>query len=258
MASSVLIEDRCEIPLGISSLADFRCWADSDGFPDIGRIDYVAGRIEVDMSPENLFTHGTLKVETARVIANRVKQLDLGHVFSDQARVSCPAADVSAEPDVVFLAHESIEAGKVRLTPKASGGGENFVEIEGLPDLVVEIVSDSSVTKDTQRLPQAYFAAGVSEFWLVDARGDDVIFEIMALGQSRYEQVSPDGDGFRRSNVLACRSQLNRRRHDRGHWNYDLLVRSLTINAFPSVRDQTVWCVYLTRIAMARFERSGS
>lgn len=101
MATSVLIEDRLEIPLGISTLADFRRWAGSQGFPEVGRIDYVAGRIEVEMSPASLFTHGTLKVEIARGIANRVKQSDLGHVFSDRTRVSCPAAELSAEPDVV-------------------------------------------------------------------------------------------------------------------------------------------------------------
>jgi hypothetical protein len=79
------------------------------------------------------------------------------------------------------------------------------------------------VTKDTQRLPEAYFAAGVPEFWLVDARGDDVTFEIKIPGEAGYENVEPDEDGFRRSNVLECRFQLDRRRHNRGHWVYDLL-----------------------------------
>ncbi len=37
-----------------------------------------------------------------------------------------------------------------------------YVELEGAPDLVVEIVSDSSVAKDTQRLPPRYAAAGRS------------------------------------------------------------------------------------------------
>ena len=36
-----------------------------DDFPERGRIDYIAGQIEVDMSPEDLFTHGSLKTEIA-------------------------------------------------------------------------------------------------------------------------------------------------------------------------------------------------
>ena len=83
MASSVIISDQIEVPLEINSLAKFRRWATSKTFPDQGRIDYVANHIEVDMSPENLFSHGSLKVEIARVFANRVKRNDSGHVFSD-------------------------------------------------------------------------------------------------------------------------------------------------------------------------------
>ena len=54
VATSLLIEDRLEIPLGLRTLADFRAWALSDDFPEKGRIDYVQGRIEVDMSPEEV------------------------------------------------------------------------------------------------------------------------------------------------------------------------------------------------------------
>ncbi|OHB83603.1 MAG: hypothetical protein A2V98_16150 [Planctomycetes bacterium RBG_16_64_12] len=50
MATTVVFEERVEIPLNLRSLADFRRWATSDDFPERGRIDYVAGRIEVDMS----------------------------------------------------------------------------------------------------------------------------------------------------------------------------------------------------------------
>ena len=74
--ASVLIEEQVEIPLGIACLADFRQWALSDDFPERGRIDFIAGRIEVDMSPEDLFTHGTLKSEIAGEIKDRVNHLD--------------------------------------------------------------------------------------------------------------------------------------------------------------------------------------
>ena len=43
---------------------------------------------------------------------------------------------------------------------------------------MVEIVSDASVKKDTERLPAAYHAAGIREFWLIDARGVEVRFTI--------------------------------------------------------------------------------
>ena len=65
LATSVIFEEQIEVPLRWRSLADFRRWAASDEFPEKGRIDFIAGRIEVDMSPEDLFCHGTLKSELA-------------------------------------------------------------------------------------------------------------------------------------------------------------------------------------------------
>ncbi len=64
MSCAVLFEEQLRIP-PINSLADFRQWLRADDFPERGRIDYIAGQIEVDMSPEDLYTHGSLKTEIA-------------------------------------------------------------------------------------------------------------------------------------------------------------------------------------------------
>ena len=92
MIQSVIFEDQLEIPLSLTNLSDFRRWALSDDFPDRGRIDYIAGKIEVDMTPENLFAHGTLKTEFAAALLRRAKELRLGHVFVDSTRISSAAA----------------------------------------------------------------------------------------------------------------------------------------------------------------------
>ncbi len=160
MASSVIFEEQIEIPY-FRSLADFRAWALSDDFPERGRIDYIGGRIEVDMSPENVFFHGSAKTEIVRVLGNIVQSAGNGYLFTDRMRVSSPDADLSAEPDVVYLSDETIDSGRVRLVPSASGEPDSFVELEGAPDLVVEIVSDNSVAKDTKQLPISYCAPGL-------------------------------------------------------------------------------------------------
>ena len=61
MATSIIIENTFEIPLGLRSLDEFRRWTHSAEFPERGRIDYAEERIEVDTSPEDLFTHGAPK-----------------------------------------------------------------------------------------------------------------------------------------------------------------------------------------------------
>ncbi len=219
MATSILFEERLEIPF-FASLDEFRAWARSDDFPETGRIDYIGGRIEVDMSPEDLFTHGTLKTRLISALDQLVEQADLGELPSDRTLVSCPDADVSSEPDIVFVFHASLETGRVRLVPKASGEDDRFVELEGPPDLIVEIVSDSSVKKDTQRLPEAYWRAGVREFWLADARGEEFFFRIHRPGPAGYEPALVDSEGFQRSAVLKHWFRVTRYRHRTGRWAY--------------------------------------
>jgi Uma2 family endonuclease len=223
MSGTVIFEEDVQVPLGIDTLVDFRRWALSDTFPERGRIDYIQGDIEIDMSPENLFYHGTLKTEVASAILSRVKEIQLGHVCSNTTRISSIPADLSAEPDIVVISQAAIDDGRVRLVPAASGDPDSFVEIEGGPDLVVEIVSDSSVRKDTKRLPGAYFDADVAEYWLIDARGKQLRFQIHTRGSNSFEEAQPDEDGFQASTILQCRYRIVRDRGLGGFWRYDVL-----------------------------------
>jgi Uma2 family endonuclease len=225
MSGALILDEDVQVPLGICSLADFRRWALSDAFPERGRIDYIQGDIEIDMSPENLFYHGTLKTKVAATILDRVEELNLGHVCSDTTRISSVPADLSAEPDIVVISQVAIDEGRVRLVPAASEDPDSFVEIEGGPDLVVEIVSDSSVRKDTKRLPRAYFKAGVGEYWLIDARGERLTFGVHERGRGAFKAAPLDVDGFQMSRVLQCRYRLSRQRGLGGYWRYEMESR---------------------------------
>jgi Uma2 family endonuclease len=156
------------------------------------------------------------------VLSHRVKRERLGYLQIDRTRISCPQADLSVEPDIVFISYPTFESGGARLVPKSGQHADRYIEVEGMADLVVEIVSDSSVKKDTRRLPPAYFQAGVREFWLVDARGQTPIFIIHRRGENGFEPVAADAGGFQSSAVLACRYRLDAMRDAKGNWEYDL------------------------------------
>ena len=175
------LDDSVRIPGQARDLAGFRAWAVSPRFPERGRIDFLAGDLEVDMSPEDLQTHSLVKTEIAAVLQLLVTRQGLGEVYVDRARISSPAADLSVEPDVVVVLWETLDSGRLRDVPAASGKPGRYIEMEGAPDLVVEILSDSSVRKDLIRLPPLYAAAGVPELWQVDARQERLRFEILAL-----------------------------------------------------------------------------
>ena len=223
MVATIILDEGVEIPDGIRTLADFRHWTYAEVFPERGRMDYINGRIEVDLSPEDLFCHGTAKMEIGSVLHQLVKKQDMGNAFSDRTRIASLPGNFSAEPDLVFISHQSIDSGCVKLVLKQSRKKGRYIEVLGPPELIVEIVSDSSVAKDTRRLPAAYFAAGVPEFWLVDARDEELVFRIHRRGDKEYVKRRPDRDGYQRSSVLGLRFRLDRHRDTRGNWQYDLL-----------------------------------
>ena len=220
--ASVLLEDQCLIPGQISSLADFRRWSLSGDFPASGRIDWVASQIEVDMSPEDIFTHGTLK--TALVARLWPLATSRGmHLFTGETRVTSERGDLSVEPDIVAVSDAALTDGRVRLVPAAGGLPDRFVELEGPPDLIVEIVSDSSVKKDTRRLPVAYHEAQVPEFWLIDARLAEMRFTIYRWEPSGYvAAISPERDPS--STVFGCKVTLLRTRNAAGRFVYDVVT----------------------------------
>jgi Uma2 family endonuclease len=200
--------DGIEIPPGILDMARFRSWVHSGSFPERGRIDWVTGRMEVDMSPEDLNTHGSPKSAIAVQLGNLIQETGRGLVFIDRARFSSPAADLSVEPDILVILVKTLEAGRARLVPKASGAEGRFVEIEGTVDLAVECVSDASTVKDRKRLREAYHRSGVTEYWLVDAREESIEFQILLHAENGYKPAAPDKKGFVRSDVLGRKVRL--------------------------------------------------
>lgn len=209
------------IPPSAHDFAGFRRWSTSSWFPKKGRIDYLAGWIEVDMSPEDLFTHSAAKSEIAAELQMLITRADLGNVFIDRSRIASPLAQLSAEPDIVVVLWDTLDSERVRLVPKKRKP-ERFVELEGGPDVVVEILSDESVGKDLRRLPPLYAAAGVPELWLTDACRKKLRFEILTLAGSEYQKVEADAEGWIRSPRLGRTFRLLRTERRPGIWSYRL------------------------------------
>ncbi len=222
----LLQPEGLRIPADLADLAAFRRWVHSDDFPERGRLDWIGGELEVDVAPEELNTHGTVKVALSGDLRHLLeREEDRGVVYSDRARVSVPAANLSVEPDVVVLLHESVQAGRVKLVPKASAKPDRYIEVEGPPDLVVEVISDSSAGKDNRKLPPRYFTAGVTELWLVDARRDPVRLLVHRRGADDWLSVVADADGFTPSPLLNRAVRLVRKPTPSPLARYELELR---------------------------------
>jgi Uma2 family endonuclease len=220
--AAVILDEDLYIPAGISSLDRFREWSQSDQFPKRGRIDYLEGTLEIDLSPEDLYTHGVVKTAITSQLYLRIVETDRGNVFVDRTRIVSTTAELSVEPDVLVVLWSSLKEGRVREIPVARAAEDRFIEFEGAPDLVVEIVSDRSVRKDLEHLPRLYAAAGIPEMWTVDARGDHLLFQILVLGASGYARQPADPGGWIPSPLLGVSCRLLRRRAELSRWSYRL------------------------------------
>lgn len=221
MSTSTIVYEGEEvhIPDWIVDLDSFRRWAGSDEFPETGRICYLKGRVWVDMSKEQIFTHGLLKGEYTRVLSNVSRKA--GFFFPDGLFLTHVAANISGKPDGTFLSQETLDEGLARLVEGEEGG---FVELEGSPDMVLEIVSRSSQRKDTVVLPEAYWEAGIREYWLVNARKTPPRFDIFRHGSRGYVATKKQG-GWLKSAVFGKSFRLVVNEDSAGRPKYTLEVQ---------------------------------
>ncbi len=225
--TTFLVQGTNEIlmPHSAQTFAGFRAWTRSDEFPDRGRISFIHSEIIIDMSGEELNKHGQVKFEISRVIGNQIVKLDLGKFFPDRTRVVNDRASVSNEPDATFASWDALRTGRVRLVPH-SEEPDSYMELEGTPDWVLEIVSDSSVRKDTKLLRTAYHRAGIPEYWLVDARGESIDFQLLVLESAKYVNAPRRGK-WQESAVFNRLVQLHRKRDRMGYWTYQLKLKRI-------------------------------
>lgn len=206
----LFLPEGIRIPGNLTDLRAFRSWATSDEFPETGRIDWLGGQVEVDVSPEDLNTHGTPKAAIARDLGTFVEGRDLGVVLVERTRLSVDEADLSVEPDIVVVLFDSIDSGRVLLVPKSGGAEGRFVELQGPADIVCECISDSSEKKDRDRLFTRYHEAGVREYWLVDARRNPPSLAIHRHTPAGYVRARAGASGRSRSAVLGASVRLVR------------------------------------------------
>ena len=104
------------------------------------------------------------------LIWNFVKQKGLGEVFYAPIDVVFDDDEVF-QPDIVFIKSENL----------------NIIRkdaIQGIPDLIVEIVSPLSTFYDTIEKKDIYRKYGVKEYWIIFP--DEKVIEVLSLEKGEY------------------------------------------------------------------------
>jgi Uma2 family endonuclease len=213
--------NKITIPSWVVDLESFHRWYDSDDFPEEGRIWFIRGGVWADMSVEEVFSHNQVKTEVTIVLGRLVKQEKTGRFFTDGLRITNLPAEFSGVPDGSYVSFETLRSGRARYVESKRGG---YSFLEGVPDLVIEVVSPSSVDKDTEWLQKTYWEAGIPEYWLIDARKPPLSFDIYRHTAKGYTAARRSG-GWAKSAVLGKSFRLSEETNGLGYPEYTLDVR---------------------------------
>jgi Uma2 family endonuclease len=220
MSTIVVDRQSVHVPEPFEDLEAFRSWARSEAYPDAARICYLNGEVWVDMSKEQ-FTHNQIKGEMTSVLTRLVKRERRGRFFPDGYLLSNPRANLSTNPDGIFVSEERLRSGRVQLV---EGVDQGLVELQGTPDMVLEIISPSSVEKDTVVLPDLYWRAGIPEYWLVDPQTETVEFTIFRRTAKAYVRQRK-AEGWVRSSIFGRSFRLSQQADALGYPEYTLAMR---------------------------------
>lgn len=164
------------------SYEEFLEWAGEDVHAE-----WVNGEVNVYMTAT--VSHQRLAEFLSRLIQLFVEAAELGEVLTGPMQVKLSPGGSGREPDVFFVAKE--RQGQLR---------EKF--FEGAPDLVIEVVSDESASRDRVDKFEEYEEAGVREYWIVDPRPRRRRADFYQLAADGKYQPVPTPDGIYRSAVL--------------------------------------------------------
>jgi len=120
--------------------------------PDDRRYELIEG--ELIMTPSPVTYHQWISKNLEYELESFVRKTKTGRVFYAPYDVHLDDENV-LQPDILFVSNERLDI----------IGEKN---IKGAPDLVIEIISESTAYNDLVRKKKLYARFGVREYWIVD------------------------------------------------------------------------------------------
>ncbi len=151
---------------------------------DRNRYEIIDGEMYVSASPNRAHQYTSKRIYD--LLDDASDDDSHGMVFFNPVDVRLSPHDI-VQPDILFIRRDRLHI----YTPSGL--------VEGPPDIVVEILSPTSHTRDLVKKAKLYAWAEVPEYWQADPAGRGLT--ILGLNRGHYETVPPDG-GLLRSLVL--------------------------------------------------------
>lgn len=141
-------------------------------FPEDGqRHEIIDG--EHYVSPAPTPKHQRVSMRLSIRVGGFVESRGLGEVFAAPTDVLLSRHDI-VQPDLLFISNERASI-------------LNDKNVQGAPDLVIEILSSSTRKLDEDLKPGRYELLGVREYWIVDPMAERVLVFLAEGGAFRQE-----------------------------------------------------------------------
>ena len=144
--------------------------------PDDKRYELIEGDFFVAPSPATY--HQRISGRLEFLLRKFVQGNNLGEVFNAPFDIVLSEENVF-QPDILFISKENSGI----ITEK---------NVQGAPDLVIEITSPATEHRDKGVKRKIYAKFGVKEYWIVDS--DRRIVEVMVLRETGFESVRIYGE----------------------------------------------------------------
>ena len=133
---------------------------------DGNRYELIGGKLI--MVPRPRLRHQEIVSGFTAEIRSFLKQNPIGKVFHE---VDVYLGGKVVGPDILFIAKDRMDIA-------------NELNIQGAPDLVIEVLSPSTGRHDRKEKSKLYFNNGVKEFWIADP--DEKLVEVFIAGEKDW------------------------------------------------------------------------
>ncbi len=152
-------------------------YEDYSATPEDKRYELLDGELIMAPAPDE--PHQRAQAELGTMLFTFVKQNNLGRVYFAPTDVVLSDVDV-VQPDLLFISNERRHI-------------ITHTNIQGAPDLVVEILSPSTASRDKGYKRSLYAQHGVKEYWMLGTAPGAVT--VLLLGENGFEVVGTYGEG---------------------------------------------------------------
>jgi Uma2 family endonuclease len=179
--SEILTKTPTKTRRDLLTYDDYLTFPDKDGI----RKEIIEG--ELFMSPAPAMKHQSISKKIFKILDDFITKNNLGEVWYAPCDVIFSNINIM-QPDIFYISNENHEI----LTA---------LNIKGAPDLIIEIISPSTIENDRIYKKLVYEKFGVKEYWIVDPQEE--MIEVWALQDDRFQLFQKVGkDQKFRSNLL--------------------------------------------------------